>query len=135
MKLLVQHAMLASLVLVAGASCASDAPTTPAQPPKPKLSCTSGPLHKTYGGSEWLLYACDDSRSLVVVTQEGNPAAPFYFIFYVTPEGAMKLDGEGNGDQRASDAAFAELKVLSGSDVAALVAQAQDAARGGRYQN
>jgi hypothetical protein len=131
MKCLAQYATLAALVLVAGASRATDTPTTSEQAPKPKLSCTSGPLHKTYGGSEWLLYACDDSRSLVVVTQEGNPAAPFYFIFYVTPEGGMKLDGEGNGDRHASDLAFAELKVLSTSDVSALVAQAQDAARRG----
>jgi hypothetical protein len=128
-KIFTQYALLAVLFLIAGASYATDAPTTSDQPAKPKLSCTSGPLKKTYGGSEWLLYACDDSRSLVVVTQEGNPAAPFYFIFLVTPDGGMKLNGEGNGDRHASDLAFAELKVLTTSDVSVLVTQAQDAGR------
>jgi hypothetical protein len=131
MKSLVQYAMLAALVLASGASCAYDAPATSEQPSKPKLSCTSGPLKKTYGGSEWLLYACDDSRSLLVITQQENPAAPFLFVFYVTPEGGMRLDGEGTGDRHASDLAYAELKLLSTSDVSALVGQAQDAGRSG----
>ena len=84
-------------------------------------------IEKDLRGGEWLVYACDDSRSLVVVAQDGNPAAPFYFMFYVTPEGAMRLNGEGNGDRHASDLAFAELKVLSTSDVSVLVSQAQAA--------
>ena len=46
----------------------------------PKLNCFAGPLEKTFGDTKWLVYACDDSRSLAIVSAPGSPAMPFYFI-------------------------------------------------------
>jgi hypothetical protein len=111
------------LGLICSSSFASPQPADSARPPA--LKCEVGPLHETYGKTEWLVYACSDARSVVIVSAEGSPAAPFYFIFYIRPDGTMKLYGEGNGKKSATQPAFDELKRLSQSDVAALVAQAQ----------
>ena len=108
---------------ISAASPAAAAPVDDERPPA--LNCEVGPLHRTYGKTDWLVYSCDDTRSVVVVSAEGNPAVPFYFIVYVKPDGAVKLYGEGNGDKSASQAAFDELKQLSQSEVAALVAQSR----------
>jgi len=92
--------------------------------PPPNLDCKQGPLHRTYGGTQWLVYACNDARSAVVVSDTGNPAMPFYFMFYVDPSGDMKLHGEGEGKKTATQAAFDDLKKLTQADVAALVEEA-----------
>ncbi|MGH8028123.1 MAG: hypothetical protein ACREO0_15505 [Pseudoxanthomonas sp.] len=123
MDTLMRHLVKAILVLATCTSCAS-APETSAERP-PDLDCKAGPLHRTYGRSDWLVYGCNDSCSAVVVSDAGNPAAPFYFILYVKPDGAMRLYGEGNGKKSATKAAFDELKTLSQYDVAALVSQAK----------
>ena len=114
--------IVATLCLIANVSCAS----TPQEADRPPaLNCELGPLHKTYGQSAWLVYACDDSRSVVVVSDAGNPATPFYFIVYVKPDGSMKLYGEGNGKKSATKAAFDELQTLTRADISGLVDQAK----------
>ncbi len=121
---------IAILILAAGTSCAST-PEADADRP-PALDCQSGPLHKTYGNSNWLVYGCSDSRSAVVVSDAGNPAVPFYFILYVKPDGSMRLYGEGNGEKSATQPAFDELKTLTPPEVALLVSQAQAIGIGGK---
>ena len=71
------------------------------------------------------MYACDDSRSAIVVSDTGNPAMPFYFILYVKPDGSMRLYGEGTGKKSATQAAFEDLEKLTPDDVAGLVNQAK----------
>lgn len=63
----------------------------------PELNCHAGPIEKSYGGSSWLVYACDDNRSAVVASGQGNQAMPFFFILYVRPDGEIQLYGEGTG--------------------------------------
>jgi len=94
----------------------------------PALNCEVGPVKKSFGGSPWLVYACGDSRSAVVVSDQGNPAMPFYFILYVNPDGKMRLYGEGTGSKSATQPAFDELRQLDQQGVAALVAEARSAA-------
>ncbi|TZF88338.1 hypothetical protein [Cognatilysobacter lacus] len=108
-----------ALAVVAPASGAEERPTP--------LNCEAGPAKKTYGGNAWLVYACDDGRSAVVVSDQGNPAIPFYFIFYVKPDGAMRLYGEGTGAKSATQPAFDDLSKLDQAAVAALVAEARAA--------
>ena len=75
---------------------------------------------KTYGETQWLVYSCDDNRSLVIVSAPGNPALPFYFVF--SPhENGYQLSGEGTGRTDSTKAAFDELKALSATDIAALI--------------
>jgi len=94
---------------------------------QPQLDCSLGPLAKTYGGSSWLVYACSDNKSLVVVTSQGNPGSPFYFM--LTPQnGKRRLFGEGTGRKSATDPAFAELSRLTEDEIAGLIESAKKAA-------
>jgi hypothetical protein len=88
----------------------------------PQLKCDIGPVDKTYGKTQWLVYSCDDGRTLVIVTAPGNPALPFYFMF--SPhEGGYQLSGEGTGSKATTDAAFNELQTLSERDIMTLIDQ------------
>jgi hypothetical protein len=88
------------------------------------MDCKIGPLVKMYGGNEWFVYACNDERSIVVVSKKGNPAMPFFFSMSFK-DGKYSISGEGNGDKAASAAALAELKKLSNEEISALVSEAK----------
>ena len=90
------------------------------------LTCNIGPVAKTYGGSQWMVYGCDDAHSIVVVSAPGSPATPFYFMFWWNGT-THQLRGEGTGDTKATDAAFADMKNLTESDLAALLAETKKA--------
>ena len=122
MEKIVRFLAVATLLLMANTACASTSQEADRPPP---LKCEVGPLPKTYGQTAWLVYACDDSRSVVVVSDTGNPALPFYFMLYVKPDGSMTLYGEGTGNKSATQAAYDELQKLTVDDVAELTAQAK----------
>jgi hypothetical protein len=85
------------------------------------LKCETGPIHRTFGGTEWMVYSCNDQASMVVASAPGNPALPFYF--FLKPEaGTYQISGEGAGDQRASRAAGDNLSTLTPADFASLLA-------------
>jgi hypothetical protein len=87
-----------------------------------QLKCDIGSVSKTYGKTQWLVYSCDDSRTVVIVAAPGNPAMPFYFMF--SPhENGYQLSGEGTGQKDTADAAFNELHGLSERDIATLIEQ------------
>jgi len=94
----------------------------------PALKCDIGPASKTFGGSSWLVYACDDKHSVVVITAPGSTAAPFYFMFAYSA-GAYKLRGEGTGNKTATDAAYKELSQLRSDQIAALFSDASKASK------
>jgi hypothetical protein len=86
------------------------------------LQCDVGPITKVFGSVPWLVYSCDDGKSLVLMSAPGGAAAPFYFMFY--PEGrGYHLRGEGTGSKSLTDAALKELQGLSDKDIAGLVGQ------------
>lgn len=76
-----------------------------------KLECNIGPIEKSFGRSNWLVYSCNDEDSLVVVSAKGNPAMPFYF-FIGRRDGTRSLRGEGNASKESTSAAFEELSAL-----------------------
>jgi hypothetical protein len=97
-------------------------PAASEEPKAQQLKCDIGPVKKTYGKTQWLVYSCDDSRTLVIATAPGNPAMPFYFM--LSPhENEYQLSGEGPGQKDATDAAFNELHELSERDIAILIEQ------------
>ncbi len=106
------------LGLALGAGQVGALSASPKEPPA--LQCETGPLKRTYGNAPWLIYSCSDGASLVVVTDEGNPAGPFYFMIYAQ-DGSYQLGGEGSGSKAVTDAAFEELKALTPEGIAALV--------------
>lgn len=83
-----------------------------------RVSCTAGPLAAVYGALPWLAYACDDGRSVALLSSPDNPASPFSFVLRPSDHG-VRVQGEGTGDRGATAAAFAELMAL---DDAALIA-------------
>ena len=86
-----------------------------------ELTCEVGPIDRTYGGSAFSIYSCDDGKSVVAVAKPRSPAFPFYFI--VSPQGGeVRLYGEGDGDSRATQEAFYDLNEFKPADVARLVA-------------
>lgn len=88
------------------------------------MQCFFGPVSKKFAGAPWLVYACDDGKSLVVVTSQHNPASPFYFL--ISPNGgALNIHGEGNGSKTTSDAAGDDIRKMSVGQVAELWVQAK----------
>ena len=92
-------------------------PLTPDQ-----LKCDAGPITKMYGGNAWLVYGCNDGRSINLVSAPGSEASPFVFIFH-WENGEYRLAGAGTGSKVATDAALNDLAKLSQSDVESLLAE------------
>jgi hypothetical protein len=92
----------------------------------PTLKCEVGPVTKQYGGTDWLVYSCEDQKSLAIVAAPGNPAMPYYF-FYLHSGTSYELHGEGTGDKRLTDAASDELKGLTEEQIASLLMETQKA--------
>ena len=114
---------------LAALACALSGLSFPAcaEGPASPMDCSAGPLARRFGGTDWLVYACADGRSLVIMSAASNPATPFYFMF--TPrEAGYGLVGEGTGAKDATAAAFEELSRLSPSGVAALLKEARGVA-------
>jgi hypothetical protein len=94
-----------------------------------QLRCDIGPVTRTYGQGQWLVYGCNDDKSVIVVSAPGNPASPFVFSF-IFQGNAYRLHGQGTGNKAATAATFDELKKLSEQDIANLLTltKAQNAA-------
>lgn len=86
------------------------------------LNCKFGPVVKTYGKTNWLVYGCDDGRTVIVVAAPGNLATPFYFRLSPQRDG-YHLTGEGTGKKQFTDPAYRDLSVLSEKDITALIAE------------
>ncbi|HEV7545549.1 MAG TPA: hypothetical protein VGO42_13400 [Reyranella sp.] len=97
-------------------------------PSEARIICDRGPFgSKTYGGTAWDIYGCNDNRSVAVVTAPGNPALPFYFLF-AERNGQYRLSGEGTGRPEITRKAYADLVQLSQKDIQGLVKETQKAA-------
>ena len=97
-------------------------------PSEQRITCDRGPFAtKTYGGTAWDIYGCNDNRSVAIVTAPGNPALPFYFLF-AERNGGYLLRGEGTGKPEITRKAYADLVQLSQKDIQALVKATQKAA-------
>jgi len=119
MSLLLPLAMLLQSVIAPGADGEPDL----------ELQCEVGPVDRSYGGSAFAIYSCDDGESVVAFAKPGTPAYPFYFI--VTPRGdGVRLYGEGDGDNDAGRAAFSVLNRFRPRDVAKLVAATRSSKTG-----
>ena len=84
------------------------------------LNCDIGPVSQTYGMTQWMVYSCNDQRTIVIVSAPGNPAMPYYFMIFPGDDG-YQLVGEGTGPKGVAAVVFEELKALSESDFAALI--------------
>jgi hypothetical protein len=90
------------------------------------LQCDIGPLQKTYGSTEWVVYSCSDKKTVVIYSAASNPGKEFYFMF-TSQDGELRLYGEGNGDKKYTDAAYDELKPMTQDDVDYLIKETEAA--------
>ena len=88
------------------------------------LQCEIGPLRKTYGGTEWVVYSCSDKKTVVIYSAASNPGKEFYFMF-TSQDGELRLYGEGNGDKKYTDAAFNDLKPMTQDDIDYLIKETE----------
>ena len=84
-----------------------------------QLNCTIGPVERTFGGTPWVVYGCNDGKSLAIAASADNPANPFVFVIAWEPHG-YRVYGEGSGDRNASSPAFDELRAMNREQVSAL---------------
>ena len=89
---------------------------------KESMECNIGPLKKNYGKTNWLVYSCSDKKTLVIATDKGNPAMPFYFMWYIK-DGTYNLHGEGTGNKKHTKAAFEQIKLLSKKKIEEIIAK------------
>jgi hypothetical protein len=90
--------------------------------------CETGPLTRQYGGTEWYVYSCSDSRSLVVVASPDNPAAKPNAFIVSSKDGVKRLNGAGEmmGTVLAT---YDELKTLKQADISALITDTKNQTR------
>ena len=111
---------LAAIAFVSALGCASAAAQ---EAVAPRLDCEIGPVQKTFGSAPWLVFACSDDKSLVIVSAPGNAGNPFFFKMFIK-DGQRHVVGEGAGSKKVTAAAYDELVKLSEADVAALISAA-----------
>src|SRR5215510_9539618 len=63
----------------------------------PTLSCVTGPAKRSYGGTPWLIYACNDQHSVVFIAAEGSKPAPAVFMMNWAGGTNYQLHGRGRG--------------------------------------
>lgn len=116
--------LILATVLAAGIGSARAEPAEAVAAP---LKCDIGPVHRTFGGTNWIVYSCADKTSMVIVSDKGNPAAPFVFVLK-SEGGAYAISGEGNGESNVSDTAGDALEKMTPAEFAALLAATKAAA-------
>jgi len=92
------------------------------------MQCDIGPLKKEYGGTNWLVYSCTNKKSLVFITDQGNPAMPFYFMYH-PKNGVYNLHGEGTGNKKYTNAAYEQLKTLPLKSINELISSTLEVAK------
>lgn len=99
-------------------------PPDPANEPnaeKASMECNVGPVTRSFGGTEWTVFSCDDEASMIAISAKGNPALPFIFVMK-EEDGNYKITGEGNGDRSASQAAGDEIARMTNQEFSELLA-------------
>lgn len=130
---MIKFAALAAL-LIAAPALAQTAPSPAAAPaaqpaaPAAPLSCTTGAVSKTYGGTAWTVHGCNDGHSVAIVANPGNKAVPCTFTMQYQSDGGYQAHGRCGGDKPTTQSAFNDIGALDAGQVQALYAQTQPAA-------
>ena len=86
--------------------------------------CELGPVTKSYGKFQWLVYSCSDEKSVVVVSAPGSPAMPYYFFLSKSGNG-ITLRGEGTGTKSLTESAYDDLRRLTPNDLEDLIKETE----------
>ena len=88
------------------------------------VRCKTGPVVKQLGGTYWIVFSCDDSKSLIFLSDQRNPAFPFMFVA-MAKDDRYEVRGQGEGDKDAAAPAFEALMKMPATDLFALVEETQ----------
>jgi hypothetical protein len=83
-------------------------------------NCGVGPITKVWGEVPWLVYSCDNERSIVIIAAPGSPAEPWVFTLDRGKNG-IHLDGDGASGKQGTAATYAELSKFSQHDFEKLI--------------
>src|SRR5260370_25735545 len=90
-------------------------------PSQPKLVCERGPVAtKSFGGTSWQIYGCNDNRSVAIVTAPGSPAIPFYFLV-AWVNAVYTVSGEGTGRRDLTAKTYNDIAKLTRPQIDAIV--------------
>lgn len=128
MKFHLALALLAATPAFAQSASPSAAPAAQPTATSAPLTCTTGSVAKTYGGTAWNVHACSDGHSIAIEAAPGNKAAPCTFTMQYQSDGGYQAHGRCGGDKPTTQAAFNDIGNLDAGQVNALYAQAQPAA-------
>jgi hypothetical protein len=97
-------------------------PSASATSIEPALVCSTGPITKTFGRTQWWVSSCDDEMSISVMAAPGNPARPY--VFLLSPkDGRYGVQGDGPRRDANVEAAQLELASLTAQDVLSIIAE------------
>lgn len=90
----------------------------------PKLECKIGPAKRRFGGTLWLVFACNDNRSLAFRPEQNNPNSTAKFVLRWT--GAQyELEGDPGDKADVAERAYNEIADLTERQIDALIAAAK----------
>jgi hypothetical protein len=95
--------------------------------PRQPLQCQKGPASVLLAESRWLVYACEDGRSIVLVASPGSKASPSYISVLVQANDEFDASAEGTGDKGAMEGATRKLRDIGRDGISRLFAQASAA--------
>jgi hypothetical protein len=121
------------LALSLSATAPNAQPTGKGPPLLTQANCKFGPVAKSFGGTPWLVYGCNDGRSIRLVAASGSVLEGYvisvrwdnHYGEYVTT--MTTRVGTTSEDLKASYPAATEVGRLSASDIEALFAEAKSA--------
>jgi hypothetical protein len=115
---------LAAGALAAGSGVAAPAPASATE--AAKLECKTGPAKRRYGGTLWLVYACNDGRSLAFRPDQNNPNNTAKFVLRWT--GAQyELEGDPGDKPEIAERAYDEIADMTERQISSLIAAAKSA--------
>jgi hypothetical protein len=100
--------VLAGAILFSSAALADD-----------DLKCETGPIIKTFGGTPWKVFGCNDDRHLQFVAVPNSPAGQVLFMLFFENNSWQVL--EMGIMTRASGQAEGEIRSLSEPEITALI--------------
>jgi hypothetical protein len=97
-----------------------------------QVNCTIGPVQRNFGDATWNLYACDDSKSVVVVPANATSDRTGYFFVTPNPDDKTKVVvvGEGWGKDQELKPVFDELQQMSSTDLWLTISIARTTSKG-----
>jgi hypothetical protein len=111
-------AAVAAVVAISDPAPAQQKSAPPAAPP-PQMKCETGPVPRMFGEVTWMVYSCDDQKSLILVAPQGSAAHPFMFLI-AQHDGRYKVNGEGTAGPEAR-AALKDLSMLTHQEIGELI--------------